>query len=187
MLWNLRASKTQARYLRVSRSIMESSKALLKIYADKDACNLALNKMKRSAKLYSFITVVFAVALTYFTLSEISDLKFVVLFLCLISAFMAWISFKSIPSYSRVLEELPLLYSFYSDGFIVHLNGEQKYSWENISKLVFSKTHLNLRMSRNQHRVVEMGFICISESSLYSILSHFKAHAPERLSKKITY
>lgn len=163
---------------------MTTHKPLLKIYADKQASHLALKNIERSAKFGRFITLLFAIATLYLLLNDVEDIWVMTLILCVISAGMSWMSYKTIPSYEKVYQELPLLYSFYPHGFISH-QGEQDYSWEQISALQYSETSLNLKMKRNPHKIVELAFICVSAESLNRILHHFKIHAPKRLSGKL--
>lgn len=164
--------------------MVNSDRPLLTIYADEKASYYALKRMERSVRIGGYITLLFAIASLYVVLNEIEGIRFWTLLLCVISAGMTWLSYKSIPSYLELQQKLPLLYSFYPHGFIDHQGGKE-YSWEHISTLHYSKTHLNLKMGRNPHNMAELGFICISEISINRILNHFKTHAPERISKKI--
>ena len=163
---------------------MNSDTPLLKIHADEQTSYHALKRMERSARNGGCITLLFVIALLYVVLNAIEGIRFMTLLLCVISAGMTWLTYKSIPSYLECHQKLPLLYSFHPHGFIDH-KGEKEYYWDHIATLNYSETHLNLKMGRNPHKMAELGFICISEVSINQILNHFKTHAPERLSKKI--
>ena len=165
---------------------MKTDRPLLKIYADEQASHRALIGMERTAKISSFIALVLAVTLLYLIVNEIEDFRFLTVLFCLLSAGTSWLFYKSIPSYLKEYQELPLLYSFYPRGFISH-RGEQEYSWEQISTIQYSKTSINLKMMRNPHKTAELAFGSISDASINRILRHLKTHAPERLSKKITF
>ena len=94
-----------------------TDRSLLKIHADKQASYRALIGMKRSVKIYGFIAFTLAVTLVFLIMNEIEGFRFLLGFFCLISAGISWLSYKSIPSYQRTHQELPLLYSFYAVSY----------------------------------------------------------------------
>jgi len=162
---------------------MNNQKPLLKVYADANATRRMIRGIKQRAKITGFFSAVFAVTLFYLIYNQIDNSRILSGYLFLLLAFLSWASFKSIPSYEKELKERPLLYSFYIEGFISH-RSEQKLLWEQIGKIYYSKRSINLDM-RKTPKIAKMSFMCISESDVESILKHFKAHAPERLAKKI--
>ena len=172
---------------------MTTDIALLKIHADEQASRRALNRMERDVKIFGFMAFMFAVTLVYLTANEIDPrfspvlLRVFTVLLCLLSTLMSWRSYKSIPTFKKLCQELPLLFSFYPHGFINHLDKqwEKEYSWEHISAIRYSKKYIRLRMRRNPHKAYEFMFGLISNTSITHILRHFKTHAPERLSVQI--
>ena len=171
---------------------MKTERPILKIHADKQASHRALLGIKRSAGISGFIAFLLAIALVSLfsnkvevgSPTQLNSLKFTASFFFFCSAAMGWLLYKSIPSYYKEYQELPLLYSFYPQGFISH-RGEQDYYWEQITALTHSKSRLNLQMKRNPHKTVGLSFICISDESIRDILHHFKKHGPEKLSGRI--
>jgi len=159
-------------------------KPLLKIYADQNASHRSLIGMKRSARIHAFVAFGFGIALVYLIGNEIEGFTVLFSFLCLLSAGMSWLSYHSTPSYQEEYQTLPLLYSFYADGFISH-RGEQKYSWEHIAKLHYSGKHILFEMSRNPHKTAKLTTLNISPASISLILRHLKMHAPDKLTRKI--
>ena len=163
---------------------MAKEKPLLKIYADQKASHRSLIGMTRSARIYGFLAFGFGVVLAYLIVNEIAGFTALFSFLCLLSAGMSWLSYHSISGYREEYQKLPLLYSFYTDGFISH-RGEQKYSWEHIAKLHYSGKNILFEMSRNPHKTAKLTTLNISPASISLILRHLKTHAPDKLTRKI--
>lgn len=156
---------------------------MFKVHADAEATRKMIKSMERSSKLAGIVSVLFAAAFIYIITNAIEEYRIFAGFCCLLATFLAWISHVSVPGYRKELNELPLLYSFYPDGFISH-RSEQRLTWSQVHKIQYEKSGIHLDM-RNAKGVAKMSFICISESSVESILQHMKTYAPERLARKI--
>ena len=159
---------------------MGSGKPLLKVYADFEATRKDLNNMKVGAKALSFVSALLVAIIIYLFVNEIKSYRITVGLACLVTIFFGWAVHHSIPSYEKEHRELPLLYSFYKDGFVTHRSGHQV-SWEQVRRIDYSKSHINVH-TRNVSNIVQMSFGGISPSSLSEILRHIQTHAPERLS-----
>lgn len=162
---------------------MNAQKPLLEVYADSEATRSMIRYMYRCAKISGFTSIVLAITFAYLIANNIENYRVLTGLGCILSAFFSYMFRDAIPGYKKELQELPVLYSFYPDGFICHRSG-QKFYWEQIKRIHYTKTNIQLQM-RKTPNIAEMSFICISEISIHSILQHFKSNAPERLSEKI--
>ena len=162
---------------------MDTVKPILDVYADLEATRRALVKMKVSAKLLSFASIFLAASFIYLIVNDIENFRYLTGAACLLLSFFAWATYHSIPSYEKEHRELPLLYSFYKEGFITHRSGHHV-SWEQIEQIVYSKTNVNLN-THNLSNIVQMSLGGISPNSVDRILAHIKNYAPKRLSGKI--
>lgn len=181
-LWNL-PSCIDFTYVRSDTDTVNNQKPLLKIYADADATGRMLQTIERMANLTGFAFICSVATLVYQIFNQISDYIMLTGFACLFFGFIAWITRATVPSYRQELDALPLLYSFYPDGFISHRSG-QKIIWDQIKRIDHSKKSMTLHMQKTPN-VVQMSFICISERSNDNILRHLKTHAPKRLALNI--
>lgn len=164
--------------------VLTPDRPLLEIYADQEESHRAQVNMERSAKISCFIAFILAATLLYLILNEIDGFRLQILFLCLLSAFVSWVSYKTIPIFLKEYQELPLLYSLYTNGFISHRD-EKEYSWYNIAKIKYSKMQIRLELIQSANCAPKFKFVYISTASKVLILQHFKMHAPKQMTGRI--
>lgn len=163
---------------------LTTDRPLLEIYADQEESHRAQVNMERSAKISCFIAFTLAATLLYLILNEIDGLRLQILFLCLLSAFVSWVSYKTTPIFLKEYQELPLLYSLYTNGFISHRD-EKEYSWYDIAKINYSKMQIRLELIPSANCAPKFKFAYISNASRVLILQHFKMHAPKLMTGRI--
>jgi len=162
---------------------MDTTKPILEIHADTSVTKRELNNMKIGFIALSFLSAFLGALFVYVFVAGIEKHRVPIGFACLATAFYSWIFYRALPVYEAAHIKLPILYSFYKKGFLVHRN-RYRISWELIHHIDYSKKHINLHPFYTT-RVGVLTFTSISPGSVNKILRHIQEYAPERLSKRI--